>query len=73
MNKRQAKFIMQLPDGYEWEFLNNGKYLAGYCGTNILLYEIIGDELVQQEIGFPAEPLTVPYQDLRIIHFPMTK
>lgn len=57
MNKRQAKFIMQLPDDYEWEFLNNGKYLAGYSGTNILLYEIVGDELIKREVGFLAEPL----------------
>lgn len=50
MNKRQAQFIMQLPDGYEWEFLNNGKYLGGYSGRDILLYEIVGDELIQLEI-----------------------
>ena len=50
MNKREAKFIMQLPDGYEWEFINNGKYLAGYSGHNILLYEIVGEELIQREV-----------------------
>ena len=50
MNKREAKFIMQLPDGYEWEFLNDGKYLAGYSGHNILLYEIVGEELIQREV-----------------------
>ncbi len=52
MNKRQANFIMQLPDGYEWEFLNNGEYVIGYSGRNVLLYEIVGDELIQREIGF---------------------
>lgn len=51
MNKREASFIMQLPDGYEWQFLNNSKYIAGYSGTDILLYEIVGDELIKREIG----------------------
>jgi len=57
MNKREAKFIMQLPDGYEWQFLNNGKYIAGCSGIDILLYEIVGDELIKREIGFLGEPL----------------
>lgn len=52
MNKRQAMFIMQLPDGYEWEFIHDGRYLAGYSGHNILLYEIVDNELIQREVNF---------------------
>lgn len=54
MNKRQAKLIMQLPDGYQWEFFDNGKYVAGYSGTDILLYEIIEDKLIQRKIKMAA-------------------
>jgi hypothetical protein len=50
MNKRQAKFIMQLPDGYEWTFINNGKFICGINNRDLLLYEIIDEELVQREI-----------------------
>lgn len=50
MNKQQAQFIMQLPDDYEWEFLMDGRFIAGYSGNNILLYEIIDNELIQREI-----------------------
>jgi hypothetical protein len=56
MNKREAKFIMQLPDGYEWQFINS-RYIAGYSGRNILLYEIVGDELIQCEVNF--EPIRI--------------
>jgi hypothetical protein len=55
MNKRQAQFIMQLPDGYEWEFMNNGKFIAGYKDQSILVYEIIGDELKQCEVNHDRE------------------
>jgi hypothetical protein len=55
MNKRQAKFIMELPDGYEWEFINNGRFIAGYKDQSILVYEIIGDELKQCEINHDTE------------------
>jgi hypothetical protein len=51
MNKREANFIMQLPDGYEWEFMNNGKYIAGYLGRSILVYEIVGEELIKCDIN----------------------
>ena len=51
MNKRQAKLIMQLPDGYEWEFMNNGRFIAGYKDQSILVYEIVGEELIQREVS----------------------
>lgn len=51
INKRQAKLIMQLPDGYEWEFINDGKFIAGYSGSNILVYEIVDDELIKLEVS----------------------
>lgn len=57
MNKRQAEFIMQLPDGYEWEFMNNGKFIAGYKDQSILVYEIRGEELIQCEVAAPPENL----------------
>jgi hypothetical protein len=50
MNKRQAKFIMQLPATYNWEFICNGRYLAGHNGRDILLYEIVGDKLIKREV-----------------------
>ena len=50
MNKRQAKFIMQLPDGYEWEFINKDQFICGFLGNDILLYEIVGEELIQHKI-----------------------
>lgn len=55
MNKRQANFIMQLPDGYEWEFMNNGRFIAGYKDQSILVYEIVGDELKQCETNYARE------------------
>jgi hypothetical protein len=42
---------MRLPDGYEWEFMNNGKYIAGYSGSSILVYEIVGDELIRCDVN----------------------
>lgn len=51
MNKRQAKFIMKLPDGYEWTFVSDC-FLCGYNGDKILSYEIVNDELIQREIKY---------------------
>lgn len=47
INKRQANFIMQLPDGYEWEFMNDGQYIAGFKEQSVLVYEIVDEKLVQ--------------------------
>jgi hypothetical protein len=55
MNKRKANFIMQLPNGYEWEFMNNGKYIAGYSGASILVYEIVEDELIRCDVNVEGE------------------
>jgi hypothetical protein len=53
MNKREAKFIMQLPDGYEWNFIDDGRFLCGASpDKEILLYEIVNDELVKRELKF---------------------
>ena len=51
MNKRQAKFIMELPDGYEWTFLRDVFLLGAHPEKEVLLYEIVGDELVNRKIN----------------------
>lgn len=55
MNKRQAQFIMQLPDGYEWQFLPDDKFLVGFKDQSILAYEIIGDELKKCDVNYEPE------------------
>lgn len=51
INKRQAAFIMQLPDGFEWEFMMNGTYIVGHDGKNkILAYKIVDEKLIQEGI-----------------------
>lgn len=53
MNKKEAKFIMQLPDGYEWSFINNGEFVCGASpDKEVLLYKIVDGELIKQEIKF---------------------
>jgi len=53
MNKREAKFIMQLPDGYEWTFVDDGRFLCGASADKeVLLYEIVNGELVKRELKF---------------------
>lgn len=59
MNKAQSKFIMELPDGYEWTFLNDDKFIAGrHSEKELLLYEIVEEKLIRRKVILDA---TVEY------------
>lgn len=50
MNRYQAEIVCRLPDGYNYEFLTNGKYVIGYKDRGVILFRIVGDELIQEKI-----------------------
>lgn len=64
MNKREARFIMQLPDGYEYSFMNNGEYIIGAAPDKpVIGYRILENGAVEKiEIRFEPDFVRVEHE-----------